>query len=373
MTQSVSEELLTVSELSVGFPTDDGVVHAVRNLSFSLRRGEVLGIVGESGSGKSVSSMALMGLLPKTARVTGSIRFADQEIVGIEPRKLEKIRGNDIAMIFQDPMTSLNPVFTVGWQLSEAYRAHHKVPKKVAWAKAVEVLELVGIPQPDRRAKQFPHEFSGGMRQRVVIAMAVINDPDLIIADEPTTALDVTVQAQVLETLIRIKDETNAGIMLITHDLGVVAGMVDRVQVMYGGTIVESGGVDEVFETPRMPYTVGLLGSIPNPEQLGQPLTPIKGTPPSLLNLPTGCTFAPRCPLAIDECRAAEPELRPIAGGRHASRCIRWDELGTLGDAKQLFVHDEIGNIENPAVLVEVDADAGTIDTESTPQEEGSR
>ncbi|APU12956.1 MULTISPECIES: ABC transporter ATP-binding protein [Actinoalloteichus] len=374
MTQSVSEELLSVSELSVGFPTDDGTVHAVRNLSFSLRRGEVLGIVGESGSGKSVSSMALMGLLPKTAKVTGSIRFSDQEIVGIEPRKLEKIRGNDIAMIFQDPMTSLNPVFTIGWQLSEAYRAHHKVPKKVAWAKAVEVLELVGIPQPDRRAKQYPHEFSGGMRQRVVIAMAVINDPDLIIADEPTTALDVTVQAQVLETLIRIKDETNSGIMLITHDLGVVAGMVDRVQVMYGGTIVESGAVDEVFETPRMPYTVGLLGSIPHPDQLGQPLTPIKGTPPSLLNLPTGCTFAPRCPLAVDECRAAEPELLTIGGGKHSSRCIRSAELGSLDEAKELFIHEEIGNIENPAVLVEVDADAGTIDTdESTPQEEGSR
>ncbi|AOS61719.1 ABC transporter ATP-binding protein [Actinoalloteichus hymeniacidonis] len=374
MTQSVSQDLLKVTDLSVGFPTDDGVVHAVRNLSFSLKRGEVLGIVGESGSGKSVSSMALMGLLPKTARITGSIQYQDEELVGVSARRLEKIRGNDIAMIFQDPMTSLNPVFTVGWQLSEAYRAHHKVPKKAAWDKAVEALELVGIPQPDRRAKQYPHEFSGGMRQRVVIAMAVINDPDLIIADEPTTALDVTVQAQVLETLINIKDKVNAGIMLITHDLGVVAGMVDRVQVMYGGTIVESGGVDEVFETPRMPYTVGLLGSIPHPEQLGQPLTPIKGTPPSLLNLPTGCTFAPRCPLAIDDCSSAEPELLQIGSGPHTSRCIRWQALAEAEHSKALFAHEEIGSIENPAVLVELEPDAGTVESDdNAPQEEGSR
>src|SRR3954470_17726294 len=267
---SSSEKLLTVKDLSVDFPTDDGVVHAVRNVSFTLGPGEVLGVVGESGSGKSVSSMAIMGLLPKTANVTGSIRFKDRELVGLDYKQMMPVRGNNISMIFQDPMTSLNPVYTVGWQLAEAYKAHHDVSKKAAWAKAVDSLELVGIPQPDRRASQYPHEFSGGMRQRVMIAMAIINDPDVIVADEPTTALDVTVQAQILDTLLGIRDETNAGIIAITHDLGVVAGMVDRVQVMYGGTVVEQGGVDEVFEAQRMPYTVGLLGSIPNPSLLGK-------------------------------------------------------------------------------------------------------
>ena len=264
-----TERLLAVDNLSVAFPTEDGVVHAVRNVSFNLERRDVLGIVGESGSGKSVSSMALMGLLPRTAQVTGSIKFNGRELVGLPYKKLQSVRGNGIAMIFQDPMTSMNPVFTVGWQLAEAYRAHHDVSKKAAMRKAVEALDLVGIPQPDRRSGDDPHEFSGGMRQRAVIAMSIINDPDLIIADEPTTALDVTVQAQILETLLRIRDETSAAIIVITHDLGVVAGMVDRVQVMYGGTVVEAGDVHEVFEAPRMPYTVGLLGARPSPLGVG--------------------------------------------------------------------------------------------------------
>jgi peptide/nickel transport system ATP-binding protein len=345
--------LLEVNDLSVDFGTEDGAVHAVRNVSFNLAPREVLGIVGESGSGKSVSSMAVMGLLPKTAKVTGSIRFQGEELVGLPYKQLRKYRGNRIAMIFQDPMTSLNPVYTVGYQLAEAYRAHHDVSKSAAWSKAVEALSLVGIPQPDRRSKQFPHEFSGGMRQRAVIAMSIINDPELIIADEPTTALDVTVQAQILETLLNIRDETNAAIMMITHDLGVVAGMVDRVQVMYGGTIVETGGVDEVFESPRMPYTVGLLGSIPNPALLGRRLTPIKGAPPSLMNLPTGCTFSPRCPLAIDECHSAEPPLAATGHADHRSRCIRWEHLAGIEDPRKLFATDEIGVVENPATLVE--------------------
>ncbi|GGP60601.1 ABC transporter ATP-binding protein [Saccharothrix coeruleofusca] len=351
------EKLLRVENLSVDFPTDDGTVHAVRDVSFTLGRGEVLGIVGESGSGKSVSSMAVMGLLPKTAKISGSIRFKDKELVGLSYKQMQPVRGNGISMIFQDPMTSLNPVYTVGWQLAEAHRAHHDVSKKAAMAKAVEALELVGIPQPDRRAEQYPHEFSGGMRQRVMIAMAIINDPDVIIADEPTTALDVTVQAQILDTLLRIRDETSAGIMIITHDLGVVAGMVDRVQVMYGGTVVEQGGVDEVFEAQRMPYTVGLLGSIPNPNLLGKRLTPIKGAPPSLMNLPQGCPFSPRCPLAIDICRETEPQLLETDRAGHYARCHRSDHLATIEQPQRLFAHDEIGTVENPASLTAADPD----------------
>ncbi|GAA0605088.1 hypothetical protein GCM10010174_22280 [Kutzneria viridogrisea] len=350
-----SEKLLVVENLSVDFGTEDGVVHAVRDVSFSLGSGEVLGIVGESGSGKSVSSMAIMGLLPRTAEVTGSIRFRDNELVGLNFKEMQPYRGNGISMIFQDPMTSLNPVYTVGWQLAEAYRAHHEVSKKAAWAKAVETLELVNIPQPDRRAAQYPHEFSGGMRQRAMIAMSIINDPDVIIADEPTTALDVTVQAQILDTLLRIRDETGAAIMMITHDLGVVAGMVDRVQVMYGGTVVESGPVDEVFETPRMPYTVGLLGSMPNPTMLGKRLTPISGAPPSLMNLPSGCAFSPRCPLVVAQCHEVEPPLADTGSGGHHSRCHRWQALAEIDQPQKLFAHEEIGVIEDPASLLVAD------------------
>ncbi|MBE1467851.1 ABC transporter ATP-binding protein [Kibdelosporangium phytohabitans] len=344
--------LLEVADLSVDFNTEDGAVHAVRNVSFSLGQREVLGIVGESGSGKSVSSMAVMGLLPKTAKVTGSIKFQGEELVGLTYKQMRGYRGNKIAMIFQDPMTSLNPVFTVGYQLAEAYRAHHNVSKAAAWSKAVETLALVGIPQPDRRAKQYPHEFSGGMRQRAVIGMSIINDPELIIADEPTTALDVTVQAQILETLLSIRDETNAAIIMITHDLGVVAGMVDRVQVMYGGTIVETGGVHDVFESPRMPYTVGLLGSIPNPALLGRRLTPIKGAPPSLMNLPSGCVFSPRCPIVTEECHSGEPPLVQTGNDAHKARCIRWEHLAGIDDPRKLFATEEIGVVENPAALV---------------------
>jgi peptide/nickel transport system ATP-binding protein len=350
-------ELLVVDDLSVGFGTEDGIVHAVRNVSFTLGSRDVLGIVGESGSGKSVSSMALMGLLPKTAKVTGSIKFRGRELVGLPYNDLRKLRGNGISMIFQDPMTSLNPVFTVGWQLAEAYRAHHAVSKKAAWAKSVEALELVGIPQPDRRASQYPHEFSGGMRQRVMIAMSIINDPELIIADEPTTALDVTVQAQILETLLRIRDETSAAVIMITHDLGVVAGMVDRVQVMYGGTVVEAGGVEEVFAAPRMPYTIGLLGSIPNAALIGKRLTPIKGSPPSLMNLPHGCPFAPRCPLVVQECHESEPALSETDRPNHFTRCHRWSDLLTIEAPEKLFEHAEIGTVENPAALTAANLD----------------
>ena len=378
MTQiDTNEPLLRVSDLTVEFPTGDGVVHAVRDLSFDLAPGEVLGVVGESGSGKSVSSMAILGLLPSTARISGSIGYRGQELNGLSYNEMRKYRGNSISMIFQDPMTSLNPVFTIGNQLAEAYLEHHKVSKKAAWAKAIEALEQVGIPQPDRRAKQYPHEFSGGMRQRVVIAMAIINDPDVIIADEPTTALDVTVQAQILETLLRIRDETSAAIIMITHDLGVVAGMVDKVQVMYAGTVVEAGTVDDVFDTPRMPYTVGLLGSNPDPSLIGQRLTPIAGTPPSLVNLPAGCAFSPRCPLVAPECHESEPELSEAGGAvSHLTRCHRWNDLAGYDDPKTLFARKEIGAeeplaallIDNPEVVVEEHL-AGSADQTKADQE----
>jgi peptide/nickel transport system ATP-binding protein len=343
----VTEALLRVEDLSVDFGTDDGVVRAVRGLSFELSPGEVLGVVGESGCGKSVSASAIMGLLPRTAAVRGSIRIAGQEMVGRPERELRRLRGAVVSMIFQDPMASLNPVYPVGWQLAEAYRAHHRVPAKVGRAKAVEALARVGIARPDQRANQYPHEFSGGMRQRAMIAMAVINEPKLIIADEPTTALDVTVQAQILDTLLRVSADSGAAIMLITHDLGVAAGTAHRVQVMYGGSIVETAGVDELFAHPRMPYTVGLLGSVPNPELVGRPLTPIHGVPPSPLHLPAGCVFAPRCPLRYGRCTEAEPELFTVGPG-HRSRCYRWAELSGEWVAG-MFARREIGLREAPA------------------------
>jgi len=330
-------ELLVVDNLSVDFPTEDGVVHAVRGVSFTLNEGEILGIVGESGSGKSVSSLAIMGLLPRTARITGSIRYRGEEIVGRRPSEMRDIRGKEIAMIFQDPMTSLNPVYTVGWQLSEAVRAHQQVSKAKARERAVEMLDLVGIPQARQRADAYPHEYSGGMRQRAMIAMAMVNDPDVLIADEPTTALDVTVQAQILETLVRIKEQTNAAIMLITHDLGVVAGMVTKMQVMYAGTVVESGTVDEVFYRPRMPYTVGLLGSIPSVDSSGGRLHPIKGAPPSLINLPAGCPFSPRCPLVSDACLESEPFIGSTDTDTHRAACFHWEQLSTYEDPRVLF------------------------------------
>ncbi len=302
--------VLEVSDLSVTFPSDDGPLPAVRQVSYQLRRGEALGIVGESGSGKSVTSMAIMGLLPKNARVEGSARVLGQDVIGLSDKAISKVRGQKIAMIFQDPLTSLNPVYTIGYQIAEAVLAHRKVSKQAAMDRALELLEIVGIPSPEQRLKQYPHELSGGMRQRVVIAIAMANDPDVIIADEPTTALDVTVQAQVLDALQRARKETGAALVLITHDLGVVAGQVDRVGVMYAGRIVEMGPVEEVFYRPRMPYALGLLGSLPRLDgDRGDRLTPILGTPPSLRDLPGGCGFAPRCPLARELCHQEEPRL----------------------------------------------------------------
>ena len=323
-----ADVLLDVEDLSVGFPTDDGLVQAVRGVSYQLRRGEVLGIVGESGSGKSVTSLAVMGLLPRTAKISGSARVLGKEMIGLSDAQISRVRGRQIAMIFQDPLTSLNPVYTVGTQLAEAVQAHHEVSREEAFKRAVELLDVVGIPFPQQRVHAYPHELSGGMRQRAVIAIAMANKPDVIIADEPTTALDVTVQAQVLEALEAARQETGAAMVLITHDLGVIAGHVDRVCVMYAGKLIESGTVDEIFYTPRMPYTLGLLGSIPRMDAARhERLSPILGTPPSLLNLPSGCPFTPRCPLAEQICHEREPALLPVNSGPHSAACHFSDRL----------------------------------------------
>ncbi|MFI6733283.1 dipeptide ABC transporter ATP-binding protein [Nonomuraea sp. NPDC050451] len=315
--------VLEVTDLNVSF----GGVPAVRGVSYHVEPGEVLGIVGESGSGKSVTSAAVMGLLPPGARVTGSVRLHGKELIGAPERELTSFRGKAISMVFQDPLSALTPVYRVGDQIAEAVRVHQRVSKETALVKAIELLELVGIPRPAERALAFPHEFSGGMRQRVVIAMAIANDPDVIICDEPTTALDVTIQAQVLEVLKKAQRKTGAAIIMITHDLGVVAGFADRVLVMYAGRPVEIGDVDDIYYGMRMPYTVGLLGSIPRVDRgARQPLAPIEGSPPSPEALPPGCPFAPRCPMKIDACDEGEPPLFDVGAG-HRAACIRWQEV----------------------------------------------
>ena len=331
--------VLRVRDLRVSFPTYEGrarrtgnAIHSVRGISFEVRKGEVLGIVGESGSGKSVSATAIMGLLPGNAEVSGSIRLDGRELLGLDDRELSTLRGSRMSMVFQDPLSALTPVYSIGYQLIEAIRVHRPgISGHDATRRATELLDLVGIPSAAERLKAFPHEFSGGMRQRVVIAMAIANDPDLIICDEPTTALDVTIQAQILDVLATARRETGAGIIMITHDLGVVAGIADRVMVMYAGRAVESGGVDEVYRRPRMPYTMGLLGSIPRIDAAGKaPLVPIEGAPPSPADLPPGCPFAPRCPMATDICGQSEPELSEGTDGRwaachHADRIVAED------------------------------------------------
>ncbi|WSP69105.1 ABC transporter ATP-binding protein [Streptomyces sp. NBC_01236] len=337
----VTETVLEVEDLSVEFSTEDGIVRAVRGVGYQLDRGDSLGIVGESGSGKSVTALAVMGLLPAGARVRGSVRFEGTELLGLSDARLSDLRGSGIAMIFQDPMTSLNPVYPVGYQITETLLRHNPELKgRAARARAVDLLGTVGIPSPERRVDSYPHELSGGMRQRVVIAIAMANDPDVIIADEPTTALDVTVQAQILDALETASAETGAALVLITHDLGVVAGHTDRVAVMYAGRIVETGSVEDIFYTPRMPYTLGLLGSLPRLDREEERLTPIGGSPPSLLNLPPGCPFAPRCPMRRDVCDTDEPALRRAGHDLHLSACHFADELVDTG-ADQVF--DAVG------------------------------
>ena len=316
------EPLLEVSDLQVHFNTDDGVVRAVDGVSFSIQQGETLGVVGESGSGKSVSSLAVMGLVNrKQADVTGSIIFKGQDLLTLPNDEMRDIRGKQISMIFQDPMTSLHPYYRVGDQISEAILVHEDISKKEASKRAVEMLGLVNIPRPDERARQYPHEFSGGMRQRAMIAMALSLNPDLLIADEPTTALDVTVQAQILGLIDKLKDEFDTAVMIITHDLGVVAEYCDNIQVMYAGRIVESGDTDDIYYQPHHPYTWGLLQSIPRLDEQEDRLTPIKGLPPSLINLPDGCSFAPRCPYRFERCDAEDPPLVPT-DGHHADACF---------------------------------------------------
>ncbi|WP_349262280.1 ABC transporter ATP-binding protein [Actinocrinis sp.] len=334
------DAVLEVRDLSVAFPSEAGTVEAVRGVGYRLRRGEVLGIVGESGSGKSVSAMAVLGLLPESAQVSGSILLDGRELLGLHDDEMSKIRGKAMAMVFQDPLSALTPVYSIGTQIIEALQIHGEIPKDRARARAIELLDLVGIPDPRRRVDAFPHEFSGGMRQRAMIAMAIANDPEVIIADEPTTALDVTIQAQILDVLKVAKEATGAAIVMITHDLGVVAGFADRVMVMYAGKPVETGTVDELYYSPRMPYTIGLLGSIPRiDEGAKHALVPIEGNPPSLVNLPPGCPFRARCPVAVPVCATVEPvcatvepDLVPAVAGDHPSACHRRAELaaGTL-------------------------------------------
>jgi peptide/nickel transport system ATP-binding protein len=322
--------LLSVRDLRVEFTTPDGIVKAVDGISFDVNQGETLAIVGESGSGKSVSNLAYMGLLPKgKTKISGSVILETQngpvDLIGLEPDAIRKIRGKDIAMIFQDPMSALHPFYSIGDQLIEAHQAHNDVAKEVSRARAVELLSLVGVADAQERLRAYPHQFSGGMRQRVMIAMALMNNPSVLIADEPTTALDVTVQAQILKLIADLQKQFKMAVILITHDLGVVAGAADRVNVMYAGKLVESASVDELYAKPKMPYTVGLLGSVPRMDRPHEDrLTAIPGQPPSLMKLSAGCAFAPRCSrkneVPGNKCETTSPELIEISSG-HLSRC----------------------------------------------------
>jgi peptide/nickel transport system ATP-binding protein len=326
----MSAPLLEVENLTVHFETEDGLVKAVDGISYTVERGQTFGIVGESGSGKSVSSLTMLGLTrARNARISGSVRFDGKDLLGASEEDLRGIRGNEIAMIFQDPLSSLHPFYKVGAQIAEGVLAHRDVSKAQAWDRAVEMLSLVGIPEPRKRADAYPHEFSGGMRQRAMIAMALANDPKLLIADEPTTALDVTVQAQILELIERLQSEFDTAVVVITHDLGVVAEMADDIAVMYAGRIVEKADVDTIFEAPEHPYTWGLLSSIPRLDSpRGEELVPIAGRPPSLITLPGGCSFHPRCPYVREAHTRIDPKLEPVPGNpSHQVACLLAPEV----------------------------------------------
>ena len=334
-----SEPVISVRDLTVSFASEAGTVHAVRGMNFDLYPGKTLGIVGESGSGKSVTSMAIMGLLDKNASVKGSITYHGEELLNKSDFEMSEIRGKGIAMVFQDPLSALTPVFSIGDQIKEALVTHNpKMTEQQIHDRSIELMNLVGIPDPEGRLKSFPHEFSGGMRQRVMIAMAIANDPDVIIADEPTTALDVTIQAQVLEVLRKAQRETGAAVIFITHDLGVIAGVADDIVVMYAGRPVEKADVDSIFDRPAMPYTMGLLGAVPRSDrERNSRLVPIPGSPMNLVNMPKGCPFAPRCPLATDICHTTEPAMEPVPGrpGQFVA-CHRTQEIVSKG----LTFHD---------------------------------
>jgi len=324
----VSQPLLHIDNLHVHFNTSDGVVQAINGASLTLNPGEIVGLVGESGSGKSVTAMSILGLVPKPPAVypEGRILWKGIDLLTTPDRELREIRGGEISMIFQDPMTSLNPVYTIGHQISEMIRVHERMSAKAAKERSIEMLNLVGVPNPKQRVDDYPHQFSGGMRQRAMIAMALSCNPELLIADEPTTALDVTIQAQILEILEKSARELNVAVLLITHDLGVVAGICDRVAVMYGGRIVEEAPVDDLFERPLMPYTWGLMKSIPQMDEVqGGRLYTIPGSPPVMSRPPKGCAFAPRCEFAVDKCQTEVPELETYTAGRLV-RCHRVNE-----------------------------------------------
>jgi len=338
----VGERLLEVRGLKVKFATEDGTVSAVDGVDFTLDRGEVLGIVGESGSGKSVTTLTMMGLTRGVnARFEGEVLYKGRDLIRLSEDELQAIRGNEIAMIFQDPMTSLNPVYRVGAQICEAIHAHNpEITKRAAKARAVELLKAVGIPTPEQRVDDYPHQFSGGMRQRAMIAMALSNNPDVLIADEPTTALDVTIQAQILELIDRLKDEFNSSVILITHDLGVVADLADYIVVMYAGRVVEMGTKRQVFYDPQHPYTWGLLGSIPRLDRpKSERLHSIMGAPPSLINLPEGCKFRPRCQHAFDRCREEPPLENRVEEPGHLDRC--WLPVDQKRGLRDATIHGE--------------------------------
>jgi peptide/nickel transport system ATP-binding protein len=322
--------LLEVSDLRVSFPTADGVVQAVRGVSFTVEPGRTLGIVGESGSGKTVLTQSLLGLTPG-GQISGKAVFDGVNLVGLAPRDMQKIRGKDIAVIFQDPLTSLHPLYKVGWQITEMIRAHDKtVTKAAATQRAVELLGHVGIPRPRERVNDYPHQFSGGMRQRAMIAMAISLNPKLIIADEPTTALDATVQAQIIDLLLRLQQDSDTALLMITHDLGVVADIADDVMVMYAGRAAEKATKRDIFYREHHPYTKGLLESIPRSSAAGDRLRPITGQPPSLIRIPPGCAFHPRCAYVMDRCLTDQPELEPVGeAGQHCSAC--WLPASALG------------------------------------------
>jgi peptide/nickel transport system ATP-binding protein len=333
---SPGDRLLEVRGLTVRFPTSDGVVQAVSDVSFALSRGETLGIVGESGSGKSVSNLAIMGLLNRTRTViSGEVDFKGRDLLTLPPDELRKVRGKEIAMVFQDPFACLHPMYRVGAQIAEAFSAHSNAGKTAAWNRAVELLDHVGIPNAKSRARDYPHQFSGGMRQRAMIAMALVHNPDILICDEPTTALDVTVQAQILELIEDVKREFDIGVILVTHDLGVVAETANSVMVMYAGRVMEYGPADEIFRRPQHPYAWGLLDSMPTIDRRLDALVPIEGSPPSLLAPPAGCPFHPRCPYRFEPCPTERPPLKAPAADAHLDAChLPYEKKLELGEQR---------------------------------------